>query len=313
MKVLVLGATGQIGWNITRTLIDQHHETTLLCRAKNQSRVSALPAKLVIKDEPTKELTELAQTVDWVIDAAAPYPLDLFVNPSVFSQAEERTREIIKACRKGKTGLAYISSFVTLAHSKSNVFARLKRRTSPYFVLKARLENLILSATDLKQIIVNPSTVLGPGDFKSSDESLIGALMQQKIPFSYDTKINVIDARDLAEALITMMKRNTSQRPTAMFGHDVTVSKLIEMIAKAAGVDAPSSIKMSEPLATIGGGIMESIASAAAVPSPAPALLPWLMAEDFDIPHEQIDGLHLVEETIEASVAWRRSLTNVTA
>lgn len=267
----------------------------------------------MINNDPTEELIEIAQNVDWVIDAAAPYPLDLFVNPNVFAQAEERTRKIIEACRENETGLAYISSFVTLARSKGNVFARLKRRSSPYFVLKARLENLILSAHDLKQVIVNPSTVLGPGDFKSPDESLIGALMQQKIPFSYDTNINMIDARDLAQALIALMKQDTSQGPTAMFGHDVSVTNLIKMIAKAACVDAPSAIKMSDPIATIGGGIMESLASAAAVPSPAPALLPWLMAEDFEIPHERIDGLHSVEETIEASVAWRRSLASMPA
>ena len=309
MKIVVLGATGQLGGNLTRALCNAGHEVVSLCRAHNQHRLAGLDTELVIHEQPTTILCEQMADTDWVVDAAAPYPLDLFIKPDAYRDAEIRTRNIIRDCVSGNAGLCYISSYVTLAGDSMGLLQRLKHRSSPYFVLKTRLEKIVCEHPNLKRIVVNPGAVLGPGDLKPIDQSLIGSLLANAIPLAHDTPINIIDARDLASMLVALMQANENFGPAPIAGHTVLVSELIHLVGQIANIEPPRALDLPDPLINIGAAMLETAATATNLSSPAPALLAWLMTEGLNTELAvSPDDLRPLSHTIKDCVAERLAL-----
>lgn len=308
MNIVVLGATGQIGWNLTTALCAQGHEVTALCRPGNRHRLKQPGLNVILSESPTTDLHKHIETADWLIDAAAPYPLDLFVSPEVFKQAELRIANITDACLSANTGLVYVSSFVTLGGEPRGWLKRLKHRSSPYFVLKSRMEHIVRAKSGLKRIIVNPGAVMGPGDFKPADQSLIGALLVDAIPIAKETQVNIIDARDLAGAIIQLIEADKSFGPSGVNGHHAKVSELIALVQAAANIEPPPALDIPDSLINIGAAALETAANVSEIQTPAPALLTWLMTEWMPTDNCLKADLRPLSETIKDCVSERQAL-----
>ncbi|MBO6704377.1 MAG: NAD-dependent epimerase/dehydratase family protein [Pseudomonadales bacterium] len=277
LRVLIVGATGHIGRNLVETFHREGHHPTALARPASIHKLSGLNVEIEVSESPINYVGRNAHQFDWVIDAAAPYPLELFVGRGYYQDAQERQRQIIDACIKANAGLCYISSFVTCLGTDTG-YQKFKRRSSPYYVLKERLEQQVLNATKggLNAISVNPTTVVGPGDYR--ENSLIRLLINGALPVAMETTLNVIDARDLAHAVVGFLEQGQAPGPNLVGGHETSVSEIISLL-NISDRNQPILIKHGRGLIAAGTSGLEALMQSFGTNTPVPALLSFLMTE----------------------------------
>jgi len=155
-RVLVLGATGHIGQAVVRDLLAHGYRVTATCRKMRPGVLSGLDVELVAWEADIPGgLDAYVRGHDVVIDAAAPYPLNLFVKKSAVEQspleyARRRMDEVLNAVARHQACLGYVSSFTTLPRNQTGlaaVEAAWRRRLHPYFAVKQLMEERVLDAT----------------------------------------------------------------------------------------------------------------------------------------------------------------------
>ena len=328
-KALVLGATGHIGSAITRQLLERGYAVTAATRRqKLPKNLSGLDLAVVSgdADEPGR-LARWVAGHDVVVDAAAPYPIQLFhatqrAEAEPLRYAEGRTRALLDAVSQHDAHLLLISSFVTLPrtlHPWKQMRSRMVRATHPYFAVKERIEALVFDATGagLRATVINPTVCLGPWDMKPSEFCLIPQLLRGRVLASTTTAINVVDVRDVAQTAVAALESAAQDaagpaRPIPVSGHNIRSSDLVAEICRQGGVAAPS---WRAPVAL--GMAMAYWAEAALAlsgrPSPYPALVPLLLGECYPMslsPEQRALGVTPLplEQTLLESIEWYQSI-----
>src|SRR5262249_51414098 len=156
MRAVVIGGAGHIGNAITRALLERTFDVTA-CGRRRMVPVSlaGLPVKYITGDADTPgQLDQWICGNELVVDAAAPYPLDIFSIAGTpggdpLFDAERRTRRLLAAVSKSEAQLLYVSSFVTLARPRGDAHrfrSDMIRLAHPYFQVKDFVESQIRDA-----------------------------------------------------------------------------------------------------------------------------------------------------------------------
>ncbi|MCU0734210.1 MAG: geranylgeranyl reductase family protein, partial [Methylotetracoccus sp.] len=169
-RAAVLGATGHIGNAVVRELLSRGWDVTAVSRqAEPPANLAGLPVKFVRGGEHDQAGAFAAWIAghDLVVDAAAPYPIDLFPKEeggrkSLLDRVEARTRTLLTAFSRHGARLVYVGSFVTTPRSGDRLEgarSRALRRIHPYFAVKQLIVRRINAETQagLESIIVNPT------------------------------------------------------------------------------------------------------------------------------------------------------------
>ncbi len=320
-RVLVLGATGHVGQAVTRAMLAHGHRVTV---ASRQRRPEPLADLFGLVDVVTGDLDRGAPLDDWlrghdvVVDAAAPYPLHLFVgaHAALFAQARRRTLALTDAARRHGATLAFVSSFTTLPRADERGLApfeaRLRRAAHPYFALKAMMESLVLdaSARGLRALVVNPASCLGPWDSKPDATSLVGNILTGRFAFTVsDRVVNVLDVRDLAACVRVAIDRGPFGEALPLAGHDVRFGELTVRIARAAGV-APPVFQVPSRFGTLASLSIETAWAFAGAASPMPTLGGMLIADNLPMRPSAAQralgvALRPLDDSVRDAVAWR--------
>jgi len=252
MRVVVIGAGGHIGNAVTRALLQQHHRVTACGRRRT------LPVNLVglPLDYASGDATASGQFDRWiaghdiVIDAAAPYPLDVFSiahmqRDDFLFDAERRTRKLLKAVANHDATLIYIGSFVTMARPQTDGHRMQEwmiKLAHPYFQVKDLIEAQILDAmrSGVRAAIVNPSTCYGPWDLRDRRLCTVPLLLCHEIPSAITQQLNVVDVRDVALAVLKVIDQDHYGPPLFIGGHDLSVRELYSLICQIGDVPAPA-------------------------------------------------------------------------
>ncbi len=131
-----------------------------------------------------------------------------------------------------------------------------------YNISKYEAERRILEHIDrgLDAVMVNPSTILGPGDVYMHGSAVVSNVLRSRLPFYIDTSMDVVDIDDVVNGhLLAFEKGGTGER-YILSGHSLPLSELMLRIEKIAGGRAPR-IKVPFPLAQTAAWILESAAS----------------------------------------------------
>src|SRR3984957_18549183 len=215
MKALVLGATGHIGNAIVRELLRRRYKVTATGRSERpRANLAGLPVTYSPGDQYAPgQIEEWVSGHDIVVDAAAPYPLNLAVvrRDELISEAVERTRRLLRAVRHESARLAYVSSFTTLKRWQGRMDewpVELMSKLHPYFAVKQLIEADVVDAAarGLEVVIVNPTMCLGPWDMHEPHLCLIPRLLNRELPVAIQHMLNVIDVRDVAKGLVRMLE-----------------------------------------------------------------------------------------------------------
>lgn len=268
-STLVTGATGLIGSHVVRYLLSLGRRVSALYRSQNGYGLLTDVADQVtwlegdVLDIPSLE-TAIAPGCD-VIHCAA---IVSFI-PKDRSRMEqinvEGTANIVNVClMRGIRKLAYLSSVAALGRpeSKSNVPGEAVTLTedqkweespmnSAYAKTKYRAELEVWrgSAEGLPIVMVNPSIVLGEGDWTRSSTQLIKYVYDEN-RFYTEGDINYVDVLDVAEAIVKLLHSNVVDQRFILNAGALPYHNFLTRLAEALR-KRPPSIRVPPTLAKI--------------------------------------------------------------
>jgi dihydroflavonol-4-reductase len=260
MRILVLGATGHAGQAIVRHALEQGREVTALTRRADPECLRGLGVKIACIEPDLRSLGELTAGHDLLVDAAAPYKLELCIPGSLqwrsqVDAAVGRTQLVIEAARRNDAALAFVSTYGTIPRQENppSPDALWRRMVCPYYESKSAMDQAVLAAArdGLQAVIVNPVAFVGPWNFREG-WNLVPNILSGQIPVVIDLVMSVIDVRDVADAIDLAISREYFGRQIPLAGHTIHASDLVVRTARLAGMPVPPPMSVPGPLAVAG-------------------------------------------------------------
>jgi len=244
MKIALTGASGHIGTNLCRKLLDNHHDLRVLTNRYTDS-IEGLDLEIVKGDILNiSSLQELADGAEVLIHLAASISIngdEHVLDTNVIGT--KNILDVVKSCKVKR--LLHFSSIHALVHQPLDQILDEERPLAVsdhiiYNQSKALAEELVLHAVEsgLDAVIINPTSVMGPNDFKPS---LVGQAIIQlykgKIPALIPGGYDWVDVRDVVEGTIKAMESGRSGQSYLLSGHFKTLPELYEQITLIQGKD----------------------------------------------------------------------------
>jgi dihydroflavonol-4-reductase len=308
-KFLVTGATGFVGSWLTRRLLKDGHEVSVLCRHENGLDPDLRERCKVHRGDITDAASLLPafRGQDRVYHLAGYVGYKEELRPLMEQVNVQGTENVLQACLREKVPeLVYMSSVVAIGASHQ---PEVLNEDSPYtitdlnlgyFETKKKAEELVVKANAsgaLKTFLLNPSTIYGPGDFKKGSRKAQLKVALGKFPVYTNAGVSVVSIEDVVEAALRVTERGRPGERYVISGDNLTIKQLFEKIAKEMGVSPPRILLLTpivRALGKIGGMSKES--------SLTSTMYHWF---DHTKAEKEL-GLHFksADEAIHSSVSW---------
>ena len=249
MTTVVTGSTGHVGANLVRELLHEGRDL----RAVTYKDITGLEGLNVPRIEA--DVTDYDSLVQAFKGAETVYNLvakiDIGVNP--WSEIEkinvQGVRNVVKACQTcGVKRLVHFSSIHAYDPHPLNEVIDETRPTSLYDKApnydrsKALGEQEIMKGVKegLNAVIVNPTAILGPWDFKPSHMGEVFLkLYHRKLPSMVKGGFNWVDVRDVVAGAIAVEKKGQRGHKYLLSGHYTSVVDLCVIVEEVTGVKTP--------------------------------------------------------------------------
>ena len=248
MRVLVTGATGFLGNNLCRTLIQQGHEPVAAVRSVSDLRsLDGLAVEIVTVDfEDSGDLAVAMESVDAVVHAAALIHLGWSKLDASRKVNVDTTVRIAQIARQKSIRMIFVSSVDALGLASPDNIGTEERLDPPkpannYVVSKreAETEFLLEVANGLDGMIVNPGFLVGPYDWKPSSGEMMLAIYKNFIFFVPGGGCSVVDVRDVAAGIISAIENGQAGQRYIMAGENMTYFDLWDRMAKVMKCGGP--------------------------------------------------------------------------
>lgn len=270
MTVVVTGASGHIGANLVRALVDSGRATRSLVHV-NCRAVEGLDTELVRGD--TGDIESLCRAfngADTVYHLAAVISLSMGDWPRLEAVNVTGTRNVVEAClRTGVRRLVHFSSIHALVQEPFSIPVDESRplatsmKYPPYDRSKAASEMEVRRGMErgLDAVILNPTAVVGPNDFQPSyfGEALL-SMAQRKLPALVTGGFDWVDVRDVVEGAMRAGERAPAGSKYLLSGHWLSMCDVAAMVAELTGA-AASGIVCPLWLAHIGAPFIRAISA----------------------------------------------------
>jgi dihydroflavonol-4-reductase len=244
MKIALTGASGHIGANLCRKLLEDNHDLRVLTNKFTDS-LEGLDLEAVKGDILNMtSLKELAEGAEVLIHLAA--SISINGDQQVLDTNVVGTKNVLDAVRRCQVRrLLHFSSIHALVHQPRDQILDEGRQLAVsdhiiYNQSKALAEELVRHAvaSGLDAVIINPTSVIGPNDFKPS---LIGQAIIQlykgKIPALIPGGYDWVDVRDVVAGTISAIENGRTGQSYLLSGHFKTLLELYEEIIVIQGKD----------------------------------------------------------------------------
>ncbi len=246
--ILVTGATGHVGNTLVRELLSQHKcVRALVMPGEDTAALRDLPVEIVAGDvlDPSS-LARAFEGVDVVYHLAGiisimPGPDELMRRVNVAG-----TRNVIQAARQaGIRRLVYTSSIHALQRPPLGVVIDETLPFDPqnpageYDRTKAEATLAVLEAVrdGLDAVIVCPTGIIGPHDYRGSETGLlILAWMREKLSLLVDGIFDFVDVRDIACGHILACEKGKTGETYILGGERVSLAHLWVLVRETAGI-----------------------------------------------------------------------------
>jgi dihydroflavonol-4-reductase len=249
MIAAVTGASGHIGANLVRALLEEGREVRVLLRTDSRA-VAGLPVERIegdVLDEGS--LARLVEGAGTVFHAAGRISIVGAERGLVERTNVQGVRNVIEACRAAGVGrlihFSSIHAFSTEPHGEPVDEGRalaLGSGEAPYDRSKAlgQREVLEAAARGLDTVVVNPTAVIGPRDYKGSrmGRVLLG-IASHALPAVIDGGYNWVDVRDVVQGAIAAEKRGRPGQCYLLPGHWVHIRDVSLFIQRLTGRRTP--------------------------------------------------------------------------
>jgi dihydroflavonol-4-reductase len=247
MTVCVTGATGHVGANLVRALVEKGTTTRCLVHLHHRA-IDGLDVEKVHGDvRDVDSLTKAFQGVDVVYHLAA--SISLSMDDWSFLEAIniKGTGNVIEACRRaGVRRLVHFSSIHALTQEPLDVPVDedrplvTSRNFPPYDRSKAASERLVMQAVEqgLDAVIIYPTAVFGPYDYLPSffGEALM-SIASRKIPALVHGGFDWVDVRDVVAGALLAAEKAPAGARYLTSGHWVSMCDIAKEITAITGVN----------------------------------------------------------------------------
>jgi dihydroflavonol-4-reductase len=266
MLVVLTGATGHIGANLTRALLEQGRPVRALVRPHDTRALEGLAVEQFVGDvlDP-QSLDRAFAGADVVYHLAAHISITGDDDEVIYRVNVEGTRNVVQACeRAGVRRLIHFSSVHAYEQAPLDQPIDEQRPLADqdgelaYDRSKARGEKEVLEGVSrgLDAVIVNPGGVLGPYDYKPSRMGeVILDLCRRRLPAVVAGGYNWVDVRDVVSGAMAAEQRGRRGEKYLLTGHFQTLKQLADLVAQSSGIAAPRMVtpmwvaKLSAPIA----------------------------------------------------------------
>jgi dihydroflavonol-4-reductase len=250
--ILVTGATGFLGWHVTRQLLEAGHRVRALVRNPAANRLAL--GELAGVETMTGDLRDpdsLARAVDGcgvVYHVAADYRLWAPRPEEMYRSNVAGTRNMLGAARKaGVERCVYTSTVGCVGFPEGGVGneespVRLVDMNGPYkrskFMAEAAAREFAKDGFPV--VIVNPTAPVGDHDFKPTPTGkMIVDFLRGNMPAFLDTGLNVVYAGDVAAGHLAACERGKSGERYILGGENLTLRQIFLALAEVTGIKAP--------------------------------------------------------------------------
>lgn len=258
--ILVTGATGHIGNVLVRKLIEQGKKVRALTwRGEDTSSIQGVEIEKMEGDvlDPAS-LAPAFRGVDTVYHLAGVISIMPGRNPFVWQVNVEGTRNVLAEARRANVRrLVYTSSIhaikraphgiemdESLGFDQNNPYGEYDRSKAA-----ASLEVQQAAQTGLDTVIVCPTGVIGPYDFRGSEMGeVIRGAAEARPMFYVEGAYDFVDVRDVVDGLIAAAERGRRGESYILGGTRISVRYMLETVREVTG-KAFSRIKIPFSLA----------------------------------------------------------------
>jgi len=251
MTALVTGASGFVGNHVARLLAERGESVRVLVRPTSDLQLLRdLPVERAIGDlRHTTSLDRALAGVDTVFHAAADYRLWAANPAEIYETNVDGTRNLLEAARRAAVRrFVYTSSVATIAVHRpgplpnEDVDSRLDEMIGHYKRSKfmAEQEAFRAAADGLPVVIVNPTTPVGPGDWKPTPTGrMIVDFLNGRMPAYVDTGLNIVPVEDVARGHLLAAERGCTGQRYILGGRNMTMKEILHALAEVTGRPAP--------------------------------------------------------------------------
>lgn len=247
MKVAVIGASGFLGNNICRVLLQKGYSVKGLVHIHSNS-LERLDLEKIRGDILNLDsLKKFLRGVNFVVHVAGKNSIAGDPDGSVYKVNVEGTKNVVEAClTEGVQRLVFISSIHALKQDPDVELDETRAFVGSegfiHDISKSDAEREVLKgiAQGLDAVIVTPTAAIGPFDFQPSfmGQGLI-ALYHRKLPAIVAGGFDWVDVRDIAKGCIAAMEKGKAGERYLLAGMWKTVRELTQLVQEATGKTAP--------------------------------------------------------------------------
>jgi dihydroflavonol-4-reductase len=257
-KTLVTGASGLIGSNLVRALLERGDDVRVVLRASSPAdNLTGIDCDRVTGDILDRRSVRRAlRGVARVFHVAGTTSLR---RPAaeVYRTNVAGTRVVLGEClRAGVERVVHTSSAAAVGPAPRGSTADETQVFDagaygiPYVNAKheAEVEALRLAARGLPVVIVNPGHVFGRGDVSNSSTEIVRRFLRRQIPAYVDGALNIVDVRDVARGHLAADERGEPGERYILGNRNYTLDRLFADLGRVSGVEPPA-LKLPLPVA----------------------------------------------------------------
>ena len=249
--IFITGASGLIGSFVCRELLLQGYSIKALKRTTTDLHlVQDIKDKIEWVEGDLLNVSEVGsylERVKQVIHCAAFVSYDSKDEELMQQVNVEGTANLVNASLQHQIELfLHISSVAAIGKDKTSDTSTeatqwTDDKPSAYARTKyqAELEVWRGWAEGLKTLIINPSLVLGPGDWDKSSTQLFKYIWQEN-RFYTNGLVNYVDVRDVAEITVGLLESEVAGERFIVSGGSISYKSLFELIAREMNKKSPS-------------------------------------------------------------------------
>jgi dihydroflavonol-4-reductase len=252
MKVFLTGATGFVGNHVAKALASEGADLRLLVRkSSNLAHLEGIPGETEVGDlaQPATFASAL-RGCDAVVHVAADYRLWIPDPDAMYRANVDGTRELLKLAREaGVKRVVYTSSVATMHFRTDGIIINedtpvsLADMVGHYKRSKFMAEQqAIAAAQDGQQVIIlNPTTPIGPNDFRPTPTGRIFVdFLKGKFPAYVDTGLNLVDVAEVARAHVLALTKGKPGHRYILGGENLTLKQILDKMSAITGLPSPT-------------------------------------------------------------------------
>ncbi len=251
MPTLVTGATGFIGSNIVRKLVERGEDVKILLRKTSRiDNIEDLKVEKVYGDIlDSDSLRKAIKGCDTVYHCAGFVSFKKSDYPKMNRINVEGSRNVLSAAfEEGVNKVIFTSSVAAIGPAEEGKIItedtefRVFDENIGYLNSKylAEQEAWAFSKKGLPVIILNPSVVIGAGDIYLSSSGSVLWYCKRKFPGYMDGTLNIVDVEDVAKGHILAAERGKPGERYILGNANLTVKEYFSLLEKVTGIKSPS-------------------------------------------------------------------------